>query len=188
MNTQKREFKQLGGNEQGIALFLSLVMLLILTMLGVSSVETTSMQERMARNAMDSDLAFQAAESAAQDGADYIENNINTLAPFDAANAASNGFYYSNAYNQTPNWKQVDWTSTTNLRTGETSIAGVAEQPKYIIEHVETVVSQEDTLNLNNIGQGTGGGRTQIFRITSYGTGGTSTAHVMIQVTYGKRF
>ena len=173
--------------EQGIALFLSLVMLLILTILGVSSIETTSMQERMARNAMDTDLAFQAAESAAQDGEDYIESNIDSLAPFDAGNAASNGLYYNQPYNQTPNWEQVDW-SGSNVRTGESSVAGVVAAPRYIIEHVKTVISQQDTLNLNNIGQGTGGGRTQIFRITSYGTGGSSTAHVMIQVTYGKRF
>lgn len=186
MNTQNYTISA-HGKQQGIALFLSLVMLLILTILGVSSIETTSMQERMASNAMDSDLAFQAAESAAQDGQDYIENNINSLQPFNAANAASNGFYKNQPYNQTPNWEQVNW-SGSNVRTASTAVAGVAAQPKYIIEFVKTVISQQDTLNLNNIGQGTGGGRTQIFRITSYGTGGTSTAHAMIQVTYGKRF
>lgn len=162
-------------------------MLLILTILGVSSIETTSMQERMASNAVDTDLAFQAAESAAQDGEDYIENNIISLVPFQASNAASNGLYTNQPYNQTPNWDQVNWNGA-DVRTAETPVSGVAEQPKYIIEFVKTVISHQDTLNLNNIGQGTGGGRTQIFRITSYGTGGTSTAHVMIQVTYGKRF
>lgn len=187
MNGRSRTLRALGRREQGIALFLSLIMLLILTILGISSIETTSMQERMARNAMDSDMAFQAAESAAQDGEDYIEHNINSLTPFDASNAASNGLYYNQPYDQTPNWDDVNW-SGGDVRTAETSVTGVAVQPKYIIEHIKTVISQQDNLNLNNIGEGTGSGRTQVFRITAYGTGGTSSAHAMVQVTYGKRF
>ena len=68
------------------------------------------------------------------------------------------------------------------------SIAGVAAQPRYIVEFIKTVVSDEDRLNLDNIGQDTGSGRTQIFRVTAFGTGGTENAHVLIQTTYGKRF
>ncbi|MBD3648541.1 MAG: hypothetical protein HUJ31_14050, partial [Pseudomonadales bacterium] len=45
--------------QRGVALFMSLVMLLILTLLGLSSVQTTSLQERMSRNARDANLAFQ---------------------------------------------------------------------------------------------------------------------------------
>ena len=51
--------KQTGNNKQkqeGIVLFMSLVMLLLLTMLGVSSIQTTSLQQRMARNANDGNL------------------------------------------------------------------------------------------------------------------------------------
>lgn len=162
-------------------------MLLILTILGVSSVQTTTMQERMSRNALDSNLAFQAAEAAIRDGEGFIEDEINSLAGFDAGTAASNGYYYENDFNEVPNWYTVDWAGA-NVRTAETAVAGVAVQPKYIIEHVKTVVSDQDRLNLDNIGQDTGAGRAQIFRITSYGTGGTATARVMIQSTYGKRF
>ena len=76
------------GQQRGLALFMSLVMLLILTILGVSSVQNTSLQERMSRNALDSNLAFQAAESALRDGEDFIEDNFNSLVPFDAPGAA----------------------------------------------------------------------------------------------------
>jgi Tfp pilus assembly protein PilX len=54
----------LARSQQGMALFMSLVMLLIITVLGLSSVQTTILQERMARNFRDVNLAFQSTESA----------------------------------------------------------------------------------------------------------------------------
>ncbi|MEM7363079.1 MAG: PilX N-terminal domain-containing pilus assembly protein [Pseudomonadota bacterium] len=185
------------ASQQGVALFLSLVMLLLLTILGVSSVQTTSMQERMARNARDTNLAFQSAEAALRDGEDWIETNLISLAPFEAGGAEAGGLYYENDFDETSNWRAIDWdndqacgssTAPTGTRWGDTTVPGVCVQPKYIVEHVKTVISDQDLLNLDNIGQDTGAGRAQIFRITSYGTGGSATAHVMIQATYGKRF
>ena len=181
-------FRQIGRRQEGVALFLSLVMLLILTILGVSAVQNTSLQQRMSRNAFDSNLAFQGAESALRDGENYIEDNFTSLTPFDATGANDAGLYYDAAWNATPNWEAVDWSASNGSRQADTSVSGVAEQPRYIIEHVKTVVSDQDRLNLDNIGQGTGTGRTQIFRVTAYGTGGTDSAHVMLQSTYGKRF
>jgi type IV pilus assembly protein PilX len=176
------------GQQRGLALFMSLVMLLILTILGVSSVQNTSLQERMSRNALDSNLAFQAAESALRDGEDFIEDNFNSLVPFDAPGAAATGLYYDKDWDQNPNWKGRDWAAANGSKVGATNVVGVATPPKYIIEHVKTVVSDQDRLNLDNIGQDTGTGRTQIFRVTTYGTGGSATAHVMLQSTWGKKF
>jgi len=180
--------KSLRHDQRGVALFLSLVMLLILTFLGVSSVQNTSLQERMSRNSFDSNLAFHAAESALHDGEDYIEDNINSLTTIEAAGANDAGLYFDVAWNVTPNWRAVDWSASTGSRAADTDVTGVALQPKYLVEHVKTVVSDQDRLNLDNIGQGTGTGRTQIFRVTAYGTGGTDSAHVLLQSTYGKKF
>ena len=179
-NSQKRE--------QGVVLFMSLVMLMILTILGLSSIQTTSLQEVMSRNAQDTNLAFQSAESALRDGEDLLEN-YQSLALFDAG---ATGHYYENDPDETPNWREVDWDATTEAAGGylfrDTPITGVAEQPRFIVEHVKTVISDSDVLNQDNIGQDTGSGRTQIFRVTTYGVGGSSTARVMLQATYGKRF
>ena len=189
-------------NQQGVALFISLVMLLILTILGVSAVQTTALQERMSRNSFDSNMAFQAAESAVRDAEQYIETNFNSLIDFDAAGAEDEGLYYANAWDEAPNWEAIDWdvdqecTETARptgvmlagTTTGTTSVPNVCVQPKFIIEWVRRVESDEDLLNLDNIGQGTGAGRTQVFRITAMGTGGTESAHVMVQTTYGKKF
>ena len=174
------------NKEEGVVLFMCMVMLLLLTVLGISSVQTTTLQQRMARNAGDTNLAFQAAESALRDGEEYLET-LTALTDFDGANAENNGFYYEEDPGNDPNWKTLDWSGADGYRDAETSITGVEITPKYIVEHVKTVISDADALNLDNIGQDTGSGRTQIFRVTARGTGGTATAQVMIQGTYGKR-
>ena len=196
--TQSSIGRTLPRHQSGLALFMSLVMLLIITILGLSSVQTTTLQERMARNARDTNLAFQATEAAIKDAETLVETfgslvdfgndpRINPAQCYTSPNDDV-GFYYERGYNCTSNWSGIDWSSSTGFITAATEITGVADQPKYIVEHVKTVVADEDRLNLDNIGQDTGSGRAQIFRITVYGTGGTDTAHVMIQSTYGRRF
>lgn len=50
-------------SERGAALVIALVMLLILTILGVTAMNTASLEERMAGNTQEQTHAFQAAES-----------------------------------------------------------------------------------------------------------------------------
>ncbi len=195
MRTPYRHYPEFNpAGNQGMALFVSLVMLLILTVLGISSVQSTSMQERMARNAMDANLAFQAAESAIRDAEAYMEGlsdlddfPLDSPGAITPSAAAANGYYVQVAPDQADVWETVDWDGAL-VRTAESTVDGVAAQPKYLIEFLKTVVSDQDRLNLDNIGQDTGSGRTQMFRVTAYGTGGTSSAHVTIQSSYGKRF
>lgn len=183
---------------------MSLVMLLILTILGVSSVQNTSLQERMSRNARDTNLAFQSAETAVREAETYL-GTVTSLLPFQDPN--TNGYYDATDDGDGPvDLSQFTWIADPDnpdvatdcepeasfddrdCNIVDTTIDGVAAQPRYIIEFVKTVVSDEDRLNIDNIGQDTGSGRTQIFRVTAYGTGGTSSAHVMIRTTYGRRF
>jgi type IV pilus assembly protein PilX len=174
--------------QQGIAFFMSLVILLIMTVLGVSSVQTTRMQEMMARNSHDINIAFLAAESAMKDAEALIEATA-SVAQFTAVDAYKDGLYLEADYNAANNWSQVDWSASNgNYVTAATAVDGVAEPPKYIVEHLKSIVSSEDTLNMDNIGQGTGSGLSEVFRITAYGTGGSVDAHVLIQSTSGKRF
>ena len=177
--------------QEGIVLFMSLVMLLLLTILGVSSIQTTSLQQRMARNANDGTLAFQAAEVALRDGEDLLEE-LNNLTDFgdpldDLEGNEANGYYFEAAPGDPPNWKNLgDWAGG-GFRTSETQITG-AEQPKYIVEHVQTIIADADALNLDNIGEDIGAGRTEVFRVTARGYGASADAQVMIQGTYGKQF
>ena len=53
--------------EQGIALVTGLIFLLLMTLIGATAIQTTSLDERMAGHVRDRNLAFQAAEAALRD-------------------------------------------------------------------------------------------------------------------------
>ena len=55
------------SRERGAILIVSLLFLVILTMLGVTAITGTTMEERMAGNARDGGIALQAAEAALRD-------------------------------------------------------------------------------------------------------------------------
>ena len=61
-----------GGRERGAALVISLVLLAVMTLFGVSMVNTTLLEERMTSNQRDTDIAFQAAESGLRDAERYL--------------------------------------------------------------------------------------------------------------------
>ncbi len=50
--------------QRGMVLVLGLIMLLVITVLGVSALTTSNLEQRMAANAQNSGVTFQAAESA----------------------------------------------------------------------------------------------------------------------------
>lgn len=52
----------------GAALIISLIFLLLMTLIGVTSMQTTTLQERMAGNSRDRNLALQAAEAGLRQG------------------------------------------------------------------------------------------------------------------------
>lgn len=56
MNTFHRQ-------QQGVVLVVSLLLLLLLTILAITAARTSSLQQRMAGNAQEQNVAFQAAES-----------------------------------------------------------------------------------------------------------------------------
>ena len=55
-------------NQQGAVLIISLVLLLIITLVGLSGVSTTGLEEKMAANWQVKNLTFQAADAAIEDG------------------------------------------------------------------------------------------------------------------------
>jgi type IV pilus assembly protein PilX len=56
-----------GKNQKGSALILSLVILLVISVIGLASMNTSILQERMSANAQNARQAFLAAEAAGQD-------------------------------------------------------------------------------------------------------------------------
>ena len=172
--------------QQGAVLIISMIILLLLTILGVTSMRNTSLEERMAGNARDRHIAFEAAEAALIDAEEFL-GTVATTGAFDTN--GSDGLYsddsaYANIETYV-DWEGTDPTrsfiSATNLGTGE----GVATAPKYVIQFVSSFGTDVDRTNLDNYGQGTGGGKTGLFRVTARGTGSSDNSVVILQTVFG---
>ncbi|PWG65143.1 pilus assembly PilX family protein [Spiribacter halobius] len=188
-----------GANQRGAALVVSLILLLVMTLLGVVTLRNTSLEERMAANQRDRQMAFDAAEAALYAAEQDIENNVITLAGFDGD--GSDGLYDEDAdlngdgdvdADDEAIWRHIDWAGTASGNSNKartyTGFSGnVASAPAYVIRHEGTVEAAEDELNLGNYGEGTGAGETDLFEITVRATGGSESATVILQSTFGKR-
>jgi type IV pilus assembly protein PilX len=76
--------------QHGAVLIVTLLFLVILTMLGVTAMTGTTFEERMAGNARDSGVAFQAAEAALRDARRDVNNLPVTISATSTDRATSN--------------------------------------------------------------------------------------------------
>jgi len=78
------------SRERGAVLIVALVMLLLLTVIGLSSMRGTSLQENMAGNMRDSNLALQASEAALRKGEEEVTKRFvaGTLGTLETSNLA----------------------------------------------------------------------------------------------------
>lgn len=79
--------------QSGVVLVISLIMLLALTLIGVTSSSVTGLEEKMAANSKDVNLAFQAAEAALRAAETSLTNNhpTSTTTPTRTAVIANQG-------------------------------------------------------------------------------------------------
>lgn len=166
--------------QSGAVLVISLVMLLLLTLIGTTSMQTTSLEEKMVGNMREQNIAFQAAESALRAG----EAATAIALPFTCA--GTGGFYDSTtatACPQPPNWQTIDWTDANSIVT----YSGGSIRSFYYIEQLDPVAGVSGGFEAGAPESGGGGGSTTStswYRITARGTGNTDNAVVWLQSTY----
>lgn len=171
--------KQGTNRQQGSALIVSLLILIVMTLIGITGMGTSNLEEKMAGNARDTALAFQAAEAALRDAEEYYENDIVVLGA--AFTGCSAGMYQEGC-----NPDIFSDTTWADARSYSGTISGVASQPKYIIELLGEIGDAADDINISGYGESSGLGNIVAARITARGTGGTDDAVVYLQTTYGR--
>ena len=88
---------------------------------------------------------------------------------------------------QAPRWETSAIWNDSRSAVAATHIDGVARQPRYIVEHIASVLLEENAYQVQDPYAGTASDRIEVFRITVQGWGGTDTARVLLQTTYGRR-
>jgi type IV pilus assembly protein PilX len=161
-------------------------LLLVLTVLGVVMMQTSRMQERMAGNTRDLNLALQGAEAGLRYGEAVIA--AAPVAPFATSSpflVCSPGVLPIALYDLS----QFNWTTDPSAQTyGHTTGAvqtdltqangvGLKDNPKYTIEYVNRV---PDDLSPTSNG-------VNYYQVASYSTGASGSAHVVVESTYGRR-
>lgn len=71
------------ARQRGAVLYIALIMLLLLALIGIVGMQVASMQERMASNYRQTNLAFQSAEAGAREREALIESTVNTGAVYE---------------------------------------------------------------------------------------------------------
>lgn len=166
------------GYQKGAALAVSLMILLVLTIIGISGMRSTSLEEKMAGNLRDREIAFEAAESTLRYAEDWVDINVVALGAFD--DNGNDGLYNYEVPNR---WAQLGWTGADSRDYPDVDPKASG---RFIVEHLQTVANSDDVANLGNYGQGVGGADLEMFRITARGTGGGAGAEVLLQTTFSK--
>lgn len=171
--------------QHGAVLIVSLLLLLIMTVLGVTALSTNSLEEHIAGNLRDQDLAFQASESGVRACEGDVLNNI-LAGQFTATCAQGLCVPASSPPPATQVWENSTldvWTGTTKSRQLANTLLNVAAQPRYIIEDVTNSLG---CLPGESCVVGFGQTPVSLYRCTARGVGGTSTAVALTQSIYKK--
>lgn len=131
--------------QRGIALIVALILLLIMTMLGLSSIRTTSIQERMSANTYDRGLAFQAAEAALRVGELRAKawgagtSGYPSIAAATATNNTCSQTTCAEGLCQIPDPDcPVRWEASSPPWINSDSVGGMSITPRYFVEVIST--------------------------------------------------
>lgn len=173
-----------GSKQKGSVLVVSLLILVVLTMIGVSSMTSSSLQEQMAGNFRDRQIAFQSAEVALAYAEEHLKGIVSNSV-FDNTNgyyAFKNGPTDRNAFDAS--W----WDGTKDSLAFPDNISGVRTPPRFVIEYRGDVGSPNNTSGNfgSNYNDTSAGGELATYRITARGTGLSDKTQVIIQSYFGK--
>jgi len=171
--------------QSGVTLIFSLVILVSLTMIGITSIQITKTELSMAGNQRESSLMFQAAEMGLNSAEAFIEAST-TNADFD--NAAA-GLY--TVVGDDPNYVGPDYFDDSDwMAKSQEAGIGVysSAKPLFIVEYLGDRDQNPlvKGLLISNYGANAPGITVSIFRPTSRGVGLTGNSFRYLQSYYGK--
>lgn len=174
--------RQSRPTEGGTVLIMAMTFLLILSLIGVTSMTTAALEQKMSGNMSDKNVAFQTAESALVAGEIWIGNQMNKPV-FDPA--VTNDGLHLPSTTSTPVWDNTTGVWSSGDIFSYPVLNNVSTQPVYIIEDLGAVPDNNGSLVLPANYKASG---KNIFRVTVRASGRTGATVAMIQSVYEKRF
>lgn len=163
--------------QQGVALVVSLVFLLLLTIIGLATMRSTTLQESMANNVQDRMMAFEAAEASLRAGERSVSSSsISHLWDLNEVDWVE----------KTSTWWKGNTTEYTGFTSANNNANGanqnapdLALSPRFAIEYQGYARSGGTNANADQNTR-----RRYVYRITAHSVGMTSTTDVTLQSTF----
>ncbi|QTR46887.1 hypothetical protein J9253_02765 [Thiothrix litoralis] len=173
--------------QQGATLVFSLIFLLMVTVMSLASIQGVKLQQSMATNLNDRELAFQAAEAALRSVETILESTATTLSTINCSlgsNITCPPVPVNTFLNDNAGWANIPDDFRTNIAT----TVGV---PQYHIQLLGSGVSrsnigQDNNLNNTQYGVNNGVPTEQFYRVTVRSSNpgiSTGRAIVVLQTT-----
>jgi len=168
--------------QRGALLVVCMLLLLVLTILAIGASQTTRLQERMAGNTRDIDMAFQASEAGLRAAENYLATTPTLPTCLDPTSASC--YVLEQGQFSTIDLARTDevWWNDNGKPFGTTStqeVEGVVEEPRYVIEEFQTV-----TFSLT-VGHGAPPGKTY-YKSTAWSPGATDTSHAVVESVFSR--
>lgn len=169
MSIGMENFNHRPARQQGVSLVVALIMLLVLTLVGISSMNTAIVELKMAGSAQQQGLALNRADEMLSIGEQTVEDIIADPGVFDFA-ADGDGYYVVD--------DDIDVFDVNWPEAGLTSIAGVDPNDSYVIEYIGEKDVPENSDSIGGA-ENAAGGKVYTFRITSRSLTGKSAVRLV---------
>ena len=154
-------------------------MLTVMSLIAVTSMQSSILQALMSGNMKDQVTAFESAEAAIRHAEDFLDGRTFTLSQFD--NDIADGLL-TNLFDEV--WNVTTW-APTDSRAAD-PISGTASPPRYVIQYLGPILPEVDAVNIDNAyNEGSEPIIAQYFRITARGTGSSDNSIVVLESVYG---
>lgn len=183
--------------QKGAILVVSLILLVVLTLLGLSAMQNTSLEETMAGNLRSENVAFQAAEAGLRTGEAWLASR--TSKPVADATGSA-GVWLLDAPDPTPTdaqpwWRERNaawWASTATTMSDDLKFArgigGVgsdqvlATDPSYVVEERGLVRTSK------NVGRQSDFNGLEYYQVTARGVDMSGRSEVFVRSTFARRY
>lgn len=184
----RRASRLTATRQSGAVLVISLLLLLVMTLLGLGASQSTRLQERMAGNQRDQEVALQGAEASLRAAERRLSPMVSEVltrcrTPSDACDSYEKRILVNattqvelDLANQANSW----WEDFGKEYADAEDLTAVKNIPQFVVEHraeVREVLSVGDS-NLDTV--------RDFYMVTARSSGMTDTAQVVIQSTYAR--
>lgn len=163
--------------QQGVVLIVGLIMVLLISLVALAAIRGSGLQELMAGNVRDRNLAFQAAEAGLREAEARLNQsglpsfNGSEVGFVEALDGSTNSGY----------WDTYNWASQ-SVQTS-LSLDGVSQAPRYVVEKViHTPIPGSDGERIEFYPSSNA--PETLYRITALGYGATDGSTTILQSTF----